>query len=104
MTMGHEGVGTISKIHPSAEGKGFKVGDKIGMLYIDDCCFECEACQAHGTQCTNPSNGGAKIKGLTGDGFFAEYAVSDWENAISMPENLPMDRMSPLFCAGITGK
>ncbi|KAK3709392.1 hypothetical protein LTR37_010953 [Vermiconidia calcicola] len=102
MTMGHEGVGIIEKMHPSCADKGFKVGDKIGMLYIIDCCFECEACDAHGTQCTNPNPGGAKVMGLMTDGFFAEYAVSDWENAIILPDNLPMEKMSPVFCAGIT--
>lgn len=101
--MGHEGVGIIEKLHPSTEGKGFKVGDKIGMLYIVDCCFECEACQAHGSLCTNPVNGRAKVKGLMTDGYFAEYSLCDWENAIILPDSLPMERMSPLFCAGITG-
>lgn len=104
MTMGHEGVGIIEKLHPSTEGKGFKKGDKIGMLYIDDCCFECEGCQAHGTLCQNPNPGGAKVKGLMTHGFFAEYALCDWENAIHLPDSVPMERMSPVFCAGITGE
>ncbi|KAK4496020.1 hypothetical protein PRZ48_013289 [Zasmidium cellare] len=39
-TLGHEGAGFIESIHPSAEGKGFEVGDKIGFLYIIGCCFE----------------------------------------------------------------
>ena len=103
MTMGHEGVGVIHSMHPSCEDKGFKVGDKIGMLYIVDCCFECEGCQAHGSLCERPSAGSAKIKGLTTDGYFAEYSLCDWENAILLPESLPMERMSPLFCAGLTG-
>lgn len=34
MTMGHEGVGVVHKLHQSAEGKGFKAGDKVGCLYI----------------------------------------------------------------------
>lgn len=104
MTMGHEGVGVIEQLHPSTEGKGFKVGDKIGMLYIDDCCFECDGCQAHGTLCEKPNPGGAKVKGLMTHGFFAEYALCDWENAIHLPDSLPIEKMSPLFCAGITGR
>jgi D-arabinose 1-dehydrogenase-like Zn-dependent alcohol dehydrogenase len=36
ITMGHEGVGIIEKIHPSAEGKGFKVGDAVGCGYFLD--------------------------------------------------------------------
>ena len=104
MTMGHEAVGFIEKMHDSCADKGFNVGDQIGMLYIDGCCFECEACEAHGTWCTNPKEGGPKVKGLTGDGSFAEYCVMDWENAVLLPESVPMEKMSPLFCAGITGR
>lgn len=105
MTLGHECVGEIEKIHPSCADKEFNVGDRVGMLYIVDCCFECEACDAHGSQCTNPPlPSGPKIKGLTTDGFFAEYSTIDWENVIHLPDNMPMEKMSPVFCAGITGE
>jgi D-arabinose 1-dehydrogenase-like Zn-dependent alcohol dehydrogenase len=36
VTMGHEGVGVIEKIHPSVEGKGFEVGDAVGCGYFLD--------------------------------------------------------------------
>ncbi|KAF2095598.1 alcohol dehydrogenase [Rhizodiscina lignyota] len=101
-TMGHEGVGIIEKIHPSAEGKGFKVGDRIGMGYIINCCFQCEGCMVHNLACKNPNPGGPKVQGLMTDGFFAEYAACDWENAIILPDSLPIEKSSPLFCAGIT--
>ena len=101
ITVGHEGVGFIEKIHPSAEGKGFQVGDGIGFLYIIGCCFECEACMIHNLHC---KTGKQKLQGFSADGFFAEYAVVDWQNAIILPKNLDMKRCAPLFCAGITGK
>lgn len=41
-TLGHEGAGHIESIHPSVEGKGFAIGDKIGFLYIIGCCFGME--------------------------------------------------------------
>ncbi|KAM3417372.1 hypothetical protein BST61_g5622 [Cercospora zeina] len=47
-------------------------------------------------------NGGPKIQGLQADGVFAEFAVTDWQNVIHLPESLPIEKMSPLFCAGIT--
>src|SRR5256885_4609935 len=87
-------------IHPSAEGKGFKVGNAIGFLYIVGCCYECEGCMVHNLHCTS---GKQLLQGFTTDGFFAEYAVVDWENAIILPENLQIERCAPLFCAGITG-
>lgn len=46
-TLGHEGAGYIEKMHPSVENKGFKKGDKVGFLYINGCCFECEGCLIH---------------------------------------------------------
>lgn len=110
ITIGHEGVGIISSIHPSVrknhDASHLSVGDRIGMFYIDDACFECEGCAIHGTFCNNPSNGGAKIQGLQKDGFFAEYAVIDWRNAVKLTTeyDLPMLRMSPFFCAGVTGE
>lgn len=104
MTIGHEACGVISKIHPSAEGKGFKIGDKVGFMGNADNCFECAGCQLHGTFCVNPKNGFAKISGMQGEGFFADYAIIDWRNCIRVPEGLPMDRASPVFCAGITGQ
>ncbi|PPJ54846.1 hypothetical protein CBER1_07853 [Cercospora berteroae] len=99
LTIGHEGVGIISKIHPSAENKGFKLGDKVGMLTIIDSCFACEGCVVHATFCTAAKNGGPKIQGLQADGVFADFAVTDWQNCIHLPENLPIERASPLFCA-----
>lgn len=33
-TLGHEGVGVIEKIHSSAEGKGFNVGDPVGSFKL----------------------------------------------------------------------
>lgn len=71
-TLGHEGAGYIEKIHPSAEGRGFQVGDGIGFLYIIGCCFECEGCMIHNLHC---ETGKQLLQGFTTDGFFAEYAV-----------------------------
>jgi propanol-preferring alcohol dehydrogenase len=100
VTLGHEGVGYIEKIHPSAEGKGFKKGDAIGFLYIIGCCFECDGCKVHNLHCLS---GKQLLQGFSTDGFFAEYAVVDYQNAIVLPQNLDITRCAPLFCAGITG-
>lgn len=104
LTIGHEAVGVVSKIHSSAEGRGFSIGDRVGMLAIIDTCFTCEGCQVHGSFCVKSTKGGPKIQGLQADGCFAEYAVADWASTIHLPNNLPIERMSPLFCAGITGE
>ena len=100
VTLGHEGVGYIEKLHPSSVGKGFKEGDAVGFLYIIGCCFECEGCQIHNLSC---SSGKQLLQGFTTDGFFAEYAVVDYHNAVILPSNLDVKTSAPLFCAGITG-
>ncbi|KAF2465271.1 alcohol dehydrogenase [Lindgomyces ingoldianus] len=99
VTLGHEGVGYIEAIDPIAEGKGFKVGDAIGFNYFIGCCFECEACMVHNMWC---ETGKSRLQGFMVDGFFAEYAVTDWQNAVLLPQNLEMSKTAPLFCAGIT--
>lgn len=101
ITLGHEGAGYIEAIHPSAENKGFAAGDAIGFLYIQGACFECRGCLVHNNHClTRQSN----VNGFTIPGFFAEYAVVDYQSCIKLPEKMEMVTASPMFCAGITGK
>lgn len=100
--MGHEGVGYIERIHPSAEGKGFAVGDAIGWEYFVGCCFECEGCLVHNLNCERAS-GQVLVQGFQTDGYFQEYSIIDYRNAIILPKELDMDRSAPLFCAGMTG-
>lgn len=99
VTLGHEGVGHIESIGSSVPTKDFKVGDAIGFNYFIGCCFECDGCMVHNLRC---ETGNQKLQGFYVDGFFAEYAVVDWQNAIKLPQNLDMSKSAPLFCAGIT--
>jgi hypothetical protein len=50
-----------------------------------------------------PPDGGC-TDGFGEDGFFAEYAIIDYRNAIILPESMNLKESSSLFCAGITGK
>jgi alcohol dehydrogenase, propanol-preferring len=98
VTLGHEGAGWVEKIHPTAEGKGFKKGDAIGFLYIINCCFDCDGCKIHNNHCFE----GMDTQGFTFDGFFAEYALVNWHSAMILPDSLDVRVSSPLFCAGVT--
>ncbi|KAI1180008.1 hypothetical protein F4777DRAFT_574292 [Nemania sp. FL0916] len=100
LTMGHEGSGIIEKVHPSAEGKGFKVGDAIGFNYFVNVCYECDGCQVHNQFCENSAF--PKCHGFHTNGFFQEFALVDYHNAVILPPELDVGRSSPLFCAGIT--
>jgi D-arabinose 1-dehydrogenase-like Zn-dependent alcohol dehydrogenase len=99
VTLGHEGVGHIESIGADVRDKGFQVGDAIGFNYFIGCCFECDGCMIHNLRC---ETGDQKLQGFAVDGFFQEFAVVDWQNAVKLPENLDMSRTAPLFCAGIT--
>lgn len=101
VTIGHEGVGFIDKVHPSAEGKGFKVGDAVGFNYFNGCCFECDGCMVHNLRCENKQ---PALLGFFDNGFFQEYVAVDYQNCIILPKELDMKRSAPLFCAGITGE
>ncbi|EXJ91723.1 hypothetical protein A1O3_00273 [Capronia epimyces CBS 606.96] len=98
-TMGHEGVGYIERMGPGAENRGFQVGDAVGFLYVIGCCYECEGCSIQNVFCTT---GKPLFQGFMADGFFAEYAVVNWQNAAKLPSSMDIRRSSPLFCAGIT--
>jgi len=98
VTLGHEGVGIVEKLHPSAEGKGFKKGDRVGALYFNGCCYECEGCNVHQLHCKSDW----KLMGMSNDGFFGEYTVVDWQNLAHLPDDIQLNKYSPIFCAGIT--
>lgn len=100
ITIGHEGAGYIEEIHPSAENKGFKVGDGIGFTYIVNYCDDCEGCAIHNNHCLNRES---RVQGFNEPGLFAEYAVVDATSCIILPEQLPPETSSPIFCGGIAG-
>ncbi|OAA57405.1 alcohol dehydrogenase [Niveomyces insectorum RCEF 264] len=99
ITLGHEGAGYIEAVHPSAEGKGFKVGDAVGFLYVQGGCYECKGCLVHNNHCMRRQS---QVNGFTIPGFFAEYNVVDWQNCIILPPAIDVRTASPMFCAGIT--
>ena len=66
-------------------------------IYIVD---ECEGCQVHNLLC---EAGTGKMHGFSTAGHFAEYSVSDYRNAMVLPEDADMVSSAPLFCAGVTG-
>ncbi|KAL5116305.1 hypothetical protein ACEQ8H_005763 [Pleosporales sp. CAS-2024a] len=99
VTLGHEGVGYIESIGDHVPDPSFQVGDAIGFNHFTGCCFECDGCRVHNSRC---ETGNSQLQGFGVDGFFQEYAVVDWQNAVKLPETLDISRSAPLFCAGIT--
>jgi alcohol dehydrogenase (NADP+) len=105
MVPGHEIAGIVSQVG-SAVTK-FKVGDRIGVGVFVDSCRTCASCLKGLQQYC--------IEGMTGTynqlerdgrtpamGGYSNIMVVNEDYAVSIPENLPLDGVAPLLCAGIT--
>ena len=105
MVPGHEIAGIVSQIG-SAVSK-FKVGDRIGVGVFVDSCRKCASCLKGLQQYC--------IEGMTGTynqlerdgktpamGGYSNVMVINEDYAVSIPDNLSLDGVAPLLCAGIT--
>ena len=105
MVPGHEIAGTVTAIGSSVTK--FKVGDKIGVGVFVDSCRNCENCKKGLQQYC--------LEGMTGTynqlerdgktvamGGYSNYFVINEDYAVHIPENLPLEGVAPLLCAGIT--
>ncbi len=105
MVPGHEIAGIVSQVGNAVTK--FKVGDRIGVGVFVDSCRKCASCQKGLQQYC--------IEGMTGTynqlerdgktpamGGYSNIMVINEDYAVSIPENLPLDGVAPLLCAGIT--
>jgi propanol-preferring alcohol dehydrogenase len=94
---GHEVVGVVDQVGPSAER--FAVGDRVGIAWLRSTCGTCRFCRRGGENlCTQPG-----FTGWDADGGFAELAVVDERYAYPLPAHLDDEAAAPLLCAGIIG-
>ncbi len=105
MVPGHEIAGVVTAI--GAKVSKFAVGQKIGVGVFVDSCRKCDACQKGLQQYC--------LEGMTGTynqierdgktpamGGYSDVFVINEDYAVSIPDNLPLDGVAPLLCAGIT--
>ena len=105
MVPGHEIAGVVTHVGPSVTK--FKVGDRIGVGVFVDSCRKCAPCLKGLQQYC--------IEGMTGTynqlerdgktpamGGYSNVMVINEDYAVSIPDNLPLDGVAPLLCAGIT--
>lgn len=105
MVPGHEIVGRVTSIG-SAVTK-FKVGELIGVGVFIDSCRTCENCLAGLQQyCLAGMTGTYNTMERDGSriafGGYSNSFVIDQNYAVHVPENLPLEGVAPLMCAGIT--
>jgi len=97
---GHEITGVVT--HVGKDVKDFKVGDKAGFGCQRACCGKCEYCKSDFEQLCE----GKTPHMFTYDdkywGGYATHVQQPWDFYFKIPENLPEERVPPLFCAGVT--
>jgi uncharacterized zinc-type alcohol dehydrogenase-like protein len=101
---GHEIVGRVTAV--GSDVVKFKAGDLAGVGCIVESCRTCPACNAHEEQyCEHGMVGtynGKLSDGSITYGGYSKKIVVDAHYCLEIPENLPLEGVAPLLCAGIT--
>lgn len=71
LTPGHEGVGIVEAVGP--EVKNVKVGDRVGVAWLNHSCMNCDLCNTKRENLCESQ----KQTGFVVNGSFAEYFVAD---------------------------
>jgi uncharacterized zinc-type alcohol dehydrogenase-like protein len=104
MVPGHEIAGVVTAV--GSKVTKFKVGDKVGIGCFVDSCRECEQCKDGLEQyCAVGAVWTYNAKEKNGEPTFGGYSdkiVADENYVLRLPDNLPLDAVAPLLCAGIT--
>lgn len=105
MVPGHEIAGIVTAV--GTKVSKFSVGDKIGVGVFVDSCRTCESCQMGLQQycvegMTGTYNGLERDGKTVAMGGYSNNFVINEDYAVKIPDNLPLDGVAPLLCAGIT--
>jgi uncharacterized zinc-type alcohol dehydrogenase-like protein len=105
LVQGHEIVGKVTDI--GSHVKKFKVGDTVGIGCLVDSCRECDNCKQDLEQyCLNGATYTYSIPDKLGDGLtyggYSNQIVCDEDFVLKVHSKLPLEKVAPLLCAGIT--
>ncbi|MGZ8559761.1 MAG: NAD(P)-dependent alcohol dehydrogenase [Chitinophagaceae bacterium] len=102
---GHEIVGRVTAV--GEQVKNFKVGDLAGVGCLVDSCRECDNCKDGLEQYCSKGMVGT-YNGMEKDGSgntyggYSKAIVVHEDFVLHIPNNLPLEGVAPLLCAGIT--
>ncbi len=105
MVPGHEIVGTVESV--GAKVKKFKVGDYAGVGCFTDSCRKCASCK-EGLENYCEGQGTWTYNGVEQDkitptfGGYSTHIVVEESYALKISKKLPLEKVAPLLCAGIT--
>jgi uncharacterized zinc-type alcohol dehydrogenase-like protein len=102
---GHEIVGKVIQIGKKV--KRFKVNDEVGVGCFVDSCGKCTNCKAHEEQFCETKTvftyNSTELDGKTPtQGGYASHIVVKEKYVLKLKKGLPLERIAPLLCAGIT--
>jgi alcohol dehydrogenase (NADP+) len=105
MVPGHEIAGVVTAVGPKVSK--FAVGDRIGVGVFVDSCRTCTSClkglQQYCVEGMTGTYNGLERDGTTvAMGGYSNNFVINEDYAVHIPNNLAMDGVAPLLCAGIT--
>jgi len=105
MVPGHEIAGIVTAIGSSVNK--FAVGDRIGVGVFVDSCRTCSSClkglQQYCVEGMTGTYNGLERDGKTvAMGGYSNNFVINQDYAVKIPDNLPLEGVAPLLCAGIT--
>jgi uncharacterized zinc-type alcohol dehydrogenase-like protein len=105
MIPGHEIVGTVTGV--GADVKKYKEGDMVGVGCLVDSCRVCDNCNEGEQQyCLNGATytygfPEKETGGVTFGGYSNRIVVNE-DFVLRVSDKLPLERVAPLLCAGIT--
>lgn len=97
IVLGHQIVGTVAQ--SGTDATKFKIGDRVGITWLNSSCNECEFCRTGRENLCHDS----KWTGFDANGGYAEYTIIDESFACPIPDIFSDSQASPLLCAGIIG-
>lgn len=101
---GHEIVGKVLKIGKKVNR--FKIGDHVGVGCMVNSCGKCSSCKSHEEQfCQKGAIFTYNSKDRDGSitlGGYSTHVTVNQKFVLKVDKKLPLDRVAPLLCAGIT--
>jgi propanol-preferring alcohol dehydrogenase len=94
---GHQVIGTVQENHGS--GKEIRVGDRVGVAWINHACGKCEYCLSGRENLCEAF----KATGRDVNGGYAEFMIAPEDFVYKIPDFFDDASAAPLLCAGAVG-